>query len=238
MVNDQPEYNPRTYLFLFLALIGMIAILPQAPESRQAVGIGLTLSHTLVVLIGAFVITKNRVSAIMLIAGLGLTYLVIGIALSMAGRFNADADIQANLLILEFILILPFYLALIIKVSQRIMRGSTHTRDRMLAAICLYLVLGITYAVAHALLWHLDHDAFKFTEGYDPISFDRFGDFLYYSFVTITTLGYGDITPSSRIAKSLAILEAITGTLYIVLVISRLAALYNPLQQKQQTPSE
>ena len=51
-------------------------------------------------------------------------------------------------------------------------------------------------------------------------------DFIYYSFATLTTLGYGDITPATSHVRSLAILEAVTGTLYIAVLIARLVGLY------------
>ena len=53
-------------------------------------------------------------------------------------------------------------------------------------------------------------------------SFDAF----YFSFITLSTVGYGDITPMSHVARTLAMTEAMTGTLYIAVLISRLVALY------------
>jgi hypothetical protein len=52
------------------------------------------------------------------------------------------------------------------------------------------------------------------------------GNFLYYSFVTLTTLGYGDITPASSPARSLSTLEAVTGQLYIAILVARLVGLH------------
>ncbi len=48
----------------------------------------------------------------------------------------------------------------------------------------------------------------------------------YFSFITLSTVGYGDITPASRIARWLAAMEAITGSLYVAVLIARLVALY------------
>ncbi len=224
MANAVPENNSRSYLCLFLSLIGASVVLPLLPETPDAVSIGFILAHTLIIICGAFVATRNRVSAITLIAGLGLTYLVIGSALTIAGSFQADADIQGSLLCLEYILILPFYLTLIIKTSQHFIQRTTATKTRVLAGLSLALILGITFALAHSLLWHVDASAYRFAESYTPAAFDRFNAFLTYSFITIPTLGFndGDITAANFFAKAIALLELITIALYLILIISSL----------------
>jgi hypothetical protein len=50
----------------------------------------------------------------------------------------------------------------------------------------------------------------------------------YFSFSTLTTVGFGDITPMSKIARTLAVMEAVTGTLYLAILISRLVGMYSP----------
>lgn len=57
-------------------------------------------------------------------------------------------------------------------------------------------------------------------------------DFLYYSFVTLTTLGFGDITPVTARARSLAVLEAVTGVLFVALLIARLVGMYSRQESK------
>ena len=54
----------------------------------------------------------------------------------------------------------------------------------------------------------------------------EFSDLIYFSFVTITTLGYGDITPVSRMAKNLAVLEAVWGQTYLAVLVARLVGLH------------
>jgi hypothetical protein len=93
--------------------------------------------------------------------------------------------------------------------------------DRIFGAIVLYLLLGLSWAVAYAAVASTVHNAFA-----GPIVGD--GDFFewgYFSFVTLTTVGYGDITPVSRVARSLATLEALVGQLYPAIIIARLVSL-------------
>jgi len=88
-----------------------------------------------------------------------------------------------------------------------------------------YLLIGILGAVLLAMaeilqkfLYHLDTGAINFAGG--PAQ--GFHDFLYFSFVTLTTLGYGDVTPVSAFAKSVALIIAVTGQLYLTILIAML----------------
>jgi voltage-gated potassium channel len=56
---------------------------------------------------------------------------------------------------------------------------------------------------------------------------DRFNAF-YFSFVTLSTVGFGDVTPVSKLARTLAVMEAVTGTFYVAILIARLVAMYVP----------
>lgn len=93
------------------------------------------------------------------------------------------------------------------------------TGERVTAAICVYLLLGLLWASAYALLLTSQSGALRFPEGSDAHAVT------YFSFVTLTTLGYGDITPVHPLARSLAFLEAATGVLYVAVLVARLVAL-------------
>ena len=88
-------------------------------------------------------------------------------------------------------------------------------------AIVLYLLLGVMSAVAYAMLDTLVPHAF---DGRDD-SGAGLADWAYFSFVTLTTVGYGDITPVARAARSMAMLEALVGQLYPAIIIARLVSL-------------
>ena len=87
------------------------------------------------------------------------------------------------------------------------------------AAICVYLLIGV--------IWQY---FYIFVNSVIPESFANprlaYGDFLYFSFVTLTTLGYGDITPLNGPAQALAYTEAILGQLYLTILVARLVGLY------------
>lgn len=89
----------------------------------------------------------------------------------------------------------------------------------------MYLLLGLLWALGYQLIETLLPGSFRFMEEHDAAgSFIKHG-FAYFSFVTLTTVGYGDITPVHPIARTAAIGEALVGQLYPAILIGRLVSL-------------
>jgi len=95
------------------------------------------------------------------------------------------------------------------------------------AAVAGYLLSGVAWSLAYALVSHLDPSAFVFT--LSPTSGQSMNGFtgLYFSFITLSTVGYGDIVPVSEVARMLAMVEAMFGMFYTTLLIARLVSLYS-----------
>jgi len=99
------------------------------------------------------------------------------------------------------------------------------TTDRVAGAIAVYLLLGLLWALAYGMISAIDPEAFN---GVGIFSLEESGaqqDFIYFSFVTLTTLGYGDMLPVSPFAKTLSWFEAVFGQLYLAVTIARLVSL-------------
>ena len=96
------------------------------------------------------------------------------------------------------------------------------TLDLIMAAACAYILLGMSWAYASYLLEKFHPHSFNISEnaGID------IGNFLYYSFVTLTSTGYGDILALTKSARALSILEVISGQLYLAIMISRLVGVH------------
>jgi len=92
--------------------------------------------------------------------------------------------------------------------------------ERVCAALCVYLLAGIAFGGFFAALEALAPGSLA---GPAPIDLD---DAVYFSFVTLATLGYGDITPAASAPRALAVLEAVFGQLYLAVLIARLVSLY------------
>jgi hypothetical protein len=108
-----------------------------------------------------------------------------------------------------------------------IIRAPRVDSEVLCAGVAGYLMVGLLWAAAYLLVARLAPDSFVFTVG--PPGSQSMQGFtgLYYSFITLTTVGYGDIVPVSSVARMLAMTEAMTGTLYMAILVARLVSLYS-----------
>ena len=123
-----------------------------------------------------------------------------------------------------------FYIAFLSYVVSHIAKflfnAQNITSNVIYGAVCLYLILGLIWTFLYFLVLLYDPAAIKLDAlkiGGDPGQ--AMVELLYFSYVTMTTLGYGDITPLSRLAQSLAILQAFLGQIYLAVVIASLVGM-------------
>ena len=116
-----------------------------------------------------------------------------------------------------------FFIFAIIQILIFIYKQKEITRDIIAGAIIVYLLMALAWSFIFAVVESLHPGSFSIPE-IKGISASR--SFLYYSFVTLTTLGYGDITPVASLARSLCILEAVLGQLYLVVQVAWLVGVH------------
>ena len=108
-----------------------------------------------------------------------------------------------------------------------VLRAPSVNTEVLCASISAYLMLGLLWTVAYWLVAQVTPNAFAFNTATGTketmVGFNAF----YFSFITLSTVGYGDIAPVSRIARWLAATEAMTGLLYVTVLIARLVSLYS-----------
>lgn len=155
--------------------------------------------------------------------------IALGLAIPTAiGQSVALAFPGPGTLAVATILALLFIGYVIVVVLGAVLRPGKVTGDKIAGAVCVYLLLGLAWAMVYGLIAILQPGAFN-----APPDMQLFGThgggseyaFIYYSFVTLTTLGYGEVTPASSFARTFAWIEAITGQLYIAILVARLVAL-------------
>jgi hypothetical protein len=95
------------------------------------------------------------------------------------------------------------------------------------ASVVTYLLLGWLWSALYVLMSHGAPGSFAVTVGPPAAHALQGFEALYFSFITITTTGYGDIVPVSAAARMLAMMEAVTGTLYMTVLVARLVSLYS-----------
>jgi voltage-gated potassium channel len=120
----------------------------------------------------------------------------------------------------------------IFHILSHIFKQQEVTKDTIAGATAVYLLLALLWAFIYAVLDRLQPDSFAMSAAGPPM--EGRDIFIYYSLVTITTLGYGDITPASYLAGSMAALEAVVGQLYLVVLVSWLVGLYGSKRSKSR----
>ncbi|WP_172636055.1 potassium channel family protein [Synechococcus sp. PCC 6312] len=148
------------------------------------------------------------------------TYLVVSLAifaLELLDYFSNNVQQAIGIVIdlLTGVVHLTFSFMVIQVILKKIFSQQSVTRDSILGGVSVYLLLGFSWSFAYRMLYNLDSSSFNLSKGVD-ISWELG----YFSFVTLTTVGYGDVTPASGVTMALSILEALTGQMYPAIIIS------------------
>jgi voltage-gated potassium channel Kch len=109
-------------------------------------------------------------------------------------------------------------------VTVQVFREGPITMHRVLGAVGVYLLLGLAWSFAYHLLDVVNPEAFSISGGSSAHVLSA-SEFLYFSFVTLTTVGFGDITPLDPAARSVVMVEALTGQLFPAILIARLVSM-------------
>jgi hypothetical protein len=209
------------FRFLFFSLIAMSLLGPILGTSFYRYGI-MELTFTAVLI--SVVARSDRGPAQMTIS------LVLGIPalLSMvSGRFTHEGllPMARSVLVAAFL----GYTAYVVLSS--ILRTRGITSQEVFGALSVYLLLGMTWQFFFALCLQADPGAISFPEGPSSLTSSpaeselTMQNLTYFSFVTLSTLGYGDIVPVSRMARTLAWMEAVFGQLFLAVLVARLVGL-------------
>jgi len=208
-VHGREPLRELGYLVL-LALLAALFVLTALPFAEEA-----WLRTTLRIVYATILVTtlvaaaRSRVGV-----GVGLSLVALFGAATLAGPAFALA---ANGLAVAFFL---FFIAVLLKdvFSHRRVTVSTVS-----GAICAYVFLGLLWTFVYELIAGLDESAFHgLTHARSAIRDDLF----YFSFVTLTTVGYGDIVPVTDPARVMAILEAMVGQLFLVVLLARIVSVW------------
>ena len=159
-------------------------------------------------------VNRRRMIATAIVAVLNVG---IGIPWVMSGGNVVWMALASYSLLILFQTIIIVVLVEYIFVTERV------NRDVIFSASTIYLILGNAFTAIYMLIYTLDSEAFVSTTLDTPLPWQRM---VYFSYSTLTTLGYGDITPVSPWAQSISSLEAILGLLYIAIILGRMASRY------------
>lgn len=114
----------------------------------------------------------------------------------------------------------------IVLVMRELLQARRADGETIAAALCVYLLMGIFWSVAYSLVELVQPDSFRLPEG-SLLKFGGDGSGLatYFSFVTLASLGYGDVTPASDVAQTMSVTEAMLGQVFLVVLVARLVGM-------------
>src|SRR5262249_6089772 len=117
-------------------------------------------------------------------------------------------------------------------IVRRVLGFGTVTMQSIYGALSAYLIIGLMFAAFFAAIYHLSGDPF-----FAPGEPNNTQTFQYFSFTTLTTLGYGDFTAAGNSGRAVAVLEALTGQVFLATLVSRLVAACRGSGERQSCAS-
>jgi hypothetical protein len=210
------------FLFLLISLLLLFFFYPFV-QSRAAGTPVLDIVFLVILLSSIFAISERKkvfvISLLLALAAFGstvLNYYLMTVSLSLF------AIIAYGL----------FFVLMAVTILSAIIKTKKVSIETIYAAICAYLLLGVIWTMIFSVIEIIEPGSFlsggaPFVDSHgDPASRNIYINFIYFSFVTLTTLGYGDIIPVSPQARAFSSLEAVIGQLYIAVLIAGLVGMH------------
>lgn len=207
------EPQRRGYSILLVALISLWILAPILDLfGREDIGDVVLVSVCLIA--ASYVMRGKGVRFIAVVA--------LGAVLAAIIWINLHSPLPGQFLIVSSVVGALFFGAVAVELLLDILStGGKVTMTIIHGAIAVYLLIGVGFSFVFSALFTLDPHSFKGLAE-SGIGHDKF---TYFSFVTLTTLGYGDVSPVSRMAEAAATLEAAIGQLYLTVLVARLVGM-------------
>ncbi|MGD9031503.1 MAG: ion channel [Desulfobacteraceae bacterium] len=205
------DFRVGRFLFLFISMVLMFVFRPFLTE-RLAIAYLMEIFFFLIFLSAVYAISQKKIT---LVLALFLVLVTEALQLLSYLKDNPFLDTLSNIL---GGLLLAYTATIIL---LHLFSEDNITGDMIMGAICVYFLMGLVWAFVYSTLEFFQPGSFQMPQGTVNQA-----TFTYYSYVTLTTLGYGEITPISAPARSFALLEAMMGQLYLAVLIARLVGIH------------
>lgn len=215
-----PFLERNIFFALLISLVFAFTVTPFLQE--KGIASQLLNVFLIIVLIFSVIIVSDTKTSFVIAIFLGIPMLV-----SNATAFLYTKEEYSTLVAFSSAL---FFTYVIVMLLRKIFTVGVIDINIILGAVCVYFLIGVVWALLYSLVDAFLPGSYSVSDK-QVFSLDM-NDFVYFSMVTLTTLGYGDITPVSASARSLAAMEALVGQIYLTVIIARLVGLH-----MQQTKS-
>jgi hypothetical protein len=209
-------FASRKYFLLFLSLFAALIIYPYA-ENHAFGYYAFRIMGSAAIVFCVYAASFRR------------SLVIIAIALSIPAFTHRILNLNASdsaLSILNIVLSFAFDAFIVIVIFRRVFGPARPTAETIFGALCIYLLVGFGFASIYGMITLLDPHAFYLSPAVNTHTIPNRLDFIYYSYATITSLGGTGITPVSGEARSVTVIEALVGVLYLAVLISRLVGAY------------
>jgi len=209
--------DPRSHLYLLISLLLIFVISPFVAPYYYGPTI-LNVIAAIVLLAATYAVSRRRS---FFIFALSLSIFAIALTFWLAAAPNHWLIIISHG---SLVILIMFFATAIL---SYVLGSGKVTWDKIYGAICAYLLLGYAWTFGYSLIEELQPGSFTSTAS--PMPHDLVGRVMqlrYFSFVTLATVGYGDIVPHTPAARTMALLEAILGQFYLVALVGRLVGLH------------
>lgn len=195
------------YSLVLILVVASIGVLGTAPDHGWPQVVVMALEGaTLVSALHASRASRRRIEVVASLVG--VMVVAAFIALVAVGQLDIAASRTAGA---ALVAIAPFAIAR--GVLRRIRVDRTITVDTVFGVLCVYLLIGMFFAFIYGLLDRVGTTD-VFSQG------DTGSDFLFFSYTTLTTVGYGNLTPATHVGETIAIYEMLMGQIYLVTIVS------------------
>jgi voltage-gated potassium channel len=204
------------FIYLLIALLILLFAIPLADDFNMA----------------SAPVVRGLVFSVLLLVGIwslrgGGRFFTVGMAFVVAGVALNVTTINLHSPFLQFgsiLSLIGFLLVAITYTMKQVVISNEISLNRIVGAICIYLLLGIIWAMTYTVVELASPESFAGFAATREQGWDS--EWLYFSFVTMTTLGYGDILPISATARGLAYIQAVVGQFYIAILVAGLVSAY------------
>jgi hypothetical protein len=220
----QPQPAPGRYGAMLIVLIAGY-LLSAFITARWIEGLQVVLFSVVMVLaLRSSSVSRSAVRVLLIVA-------VIGVPVFFAISFSsATGDVGTGVANIWTGLVL---LAAVVLIVRRVLAYGTVTLQSIFGAFSAYLIVGLMFASFFAAIYHFSGDHF-FAHG-QPGNTQTFQ---YFSFTTLTTLGYGDFTAMESSGRAVAVLEALTGQIFLATLVARLVAAFRTSGDRENTSGD
>jgi hypothetical protein len=157
------------------------------------------------------------------VGGLVFKWVVVSVGLAMVASIVAAVTSQDQAKGAAFIIMALLVVACPVAILTRLVHHTRVTLETLLGAICVYVLIGLLFAYIDIAYQFIGGTSYFAQPGDHGPS-----DFVYFSFITMTTVGYGDLSPAEGLPRTTAVFEALAGQVFLVVLVARLVAMYTP----------